>query len=59
MAKVLARVARSVTARFFVTISRVSQSLLFVVWLVAVVSSVSQPVSIYLFCIEVILTFPQ
>jgi hypothetical protein len=43
--RVLARAARSVTARFFVTTSRVSQSPLSVVSLVVVVSSVSQPVS--------------
>jgi hypothetical protein len=56
VARVLARAARSVTARFFVTTSRVSQSLLFAVSLVVVVSSVSQPVSIPSpFCIEIIL----
>jgi hypothetical protein len=41
----LARAARSVTARFFVTTSRVSPSPLSDVSLVVVVSSVSQPVS--------------
>jgi hypothetical protein len=57
VARVLARAARSVTARFFVTTSRVSQSLLFAVSLVVVGSSVSQPVSITSpFCIEIILT---
>jgi Centromere kinetochore component CENP-T histone fold len=56
VARVLARAARSVTARFFVTTSRVSQSLLFAVSLVVVVLSVSQPVSISSpFCIETIL----
>jgi hypothetical protein len=43
--RVLARAARSVTARFFVTTSRVSPSPLSDVSLVVVVSSVSQPVS--------------
>ena len=45
MARVSARVAPSVTARFFVTTSRVSLSPLSVVSLVVVVSSVFQPVS--------------
>jgi hypothetical protein len=40
-----ARVEPSAIARFFVTTSKVSQSLPFVVSLVVVVSSVSQPVS--------------
>jgi hypothetical protein len=44
--RVSARVEPSVIARFFVTIFKVSQSLLFVVLLVVVVSSVSQPVSL-------------
>jgi hypothetical protein len=47
VARVSARVAPSVTARFFVTTSRVSLSLLFDVSLVVVVSSVFQPVSIF------------
>jgi hypothetical protein len=57
VARVLARAAQSVTARFFVTTYRVSQSPLFAVSLVVVVSSVSQPVSIPSpFYIEIILT---
>jgi hypothetical protein len=46
VARVSARVVPSVTARFFVTTSRVSLSPLFDVSLVVVVSSVFQPVSI-------------
>jgi len=46
VARVLERVAPSVTARFFVTTSRVSPSPLSAVSLAVVVSSVSQPVSI-------------